>query len=179
MSLTKIMTLVLASVLAVKAQDLEDFKPKPDTPNIKLSAKEIIIEDAERKTKHLQFEVSLENREFLAKAPGLTIHLLVFGKYQYRSHQRELRMVLNQTQQVDLKAHENLTWKSDIMYSGKNQPEHINYGIKYMGYLVILTDKNGNEVQHVSTMQPFYQSFSRLKKVPSGQDFPNPILRSR
>jgi len=157
------------------AQNIEDYVPPPDTVNVKIESKEVIIEDAERDTKHLQFEVTLNNREFISNAPGLTLHLLVFGKYKLKKAPETLRMVLNQKATIDMEANKDVTWKSEIMYSGKGQPDHMNYGILYMGYLIVLTDKEGHEVDQVNTMRVFYSNYDRIKDVASGQDFPNPI----
>ncbi len=137
-------------------------------------------DDTKSGRKNLQFFISIANTHGVIDLMDLDLTLLIVGAYDgspnillkdKRQHKVLDRMLLNYQSKISLPSASEIHVESEILKSGIGDPNHINHGVWYDGYIVALQDKEGNIVAHVASENRLRERFKDLKKTPSNRDF--------
>ena len=80
-------------------------------------------------------------------------------------------MILNESETFTIKARKTHHFSTSIMESGEGRPSHINYGIIYRGFLVVVQDRNGDIIRSHTTNNLWEERFDELRQVKTNQNF--------
>ncbi|MFT5124410.1 MAG: hypothetical protein ACI9TH_003700 [Kiritimatiellia bacterium] len=164
---------LLGSYLAAE----EPFMKYP----IEMQVERKILDDPETGHKNLQFYISVTNKHGVIDLPDLDLTILATGHYDgspnvllkdTRQYKVLDRMLLNQQSKITLPSRTKLYLKSEILKSGIGNPNHINFGVWYNGYVVALQDSHGNVIASSYSARRLYGRFKDLKAIPANSDFP-------
>ena len=131
---------------------------------------ENIITNPETGKKDLQLKVDIESREQVFALGDLKVSVMVIGVLNGVDTEF-LRMILNENETFTIKARKTHNFSTSIMESGEGRPSHINFGIIYRGFLVVVEDRNGDIIRMHSTNNLWEERFDELRQVKSNQNF--------
>jgi hypothetical protein len=171
--------LLLLFSLAILAPFVSAEKPFMKYP-IAITMERKSLDDTKSGHKNLQFLISIANTHGVIDLMDLKLTLLIVGTYDgspnillkdRRQHKVLDRMLLNYQSKISLPSASEIHVESEILKSGIGDPNHINHGVWYDGYIVAVQDKEGNIVAHAASENRLRERFKDLKKTPSNRDF--------
>jgi len=172
----------LAALLALMALPLRAQTEKSFLQHkVEVSVMEEIIPEGGGK-KGLRLHVKVTSKEHVINYRDLKLQVLVSGKYggPKRDLTRSLeRMVLNQTVPFHLDAGKTLEWSTPVMSSGRDNPEHANYGVFYQGYAVVVLDPHDKVVGTETNLKPLLDRYRDIRGTPEGDDYRATVLVNR
>ncbi len=141
---------------------------------------EIVPEGGEKQG--LKLHVKVTNKEHVINYKDLRLQVLVTGKYG--GPKKELtrsaeRMVLNHSQTFDLEAGKVISYSTPLMSSGRDDPDHIHYGVFYQGYVVVVLDPFDKIVGMESNLKSLEQRYRDVRDTAQGEDFKATVLVNR
>jgi hypothetical protein len=141
---------------------------------------EVVPEGGEKQG--LRLHVKVTNKEHVIDYKNLKLHILVSGKYG--GPKKELtrsveRMVLNHQETFNLDAGKVFAHSTPLMASGRDNPEHVNYGVFYQGYVVVVLDPFDKIVGMDTNHTPFGERYRDVRETAEGTDYKATVLVNR
>lgn len=170
------LVILFASDRSLRAGD-KPFMKYPITMGVERK----IITDPTNGHKDIRFYVSVTNTHYLIDTEDLELTLLAFGEYDgrpnvnlrhHRQHKVLDRMLLNQKAKISVPHLETFLFESKLIKSGQADPNHVNHGVWYQGFLAIITDRKGHLIATKFSEQKWRDRYEEIKNIATNRDFP-------